>query len=113
MFDIAFSKYPTHNRSIQYSPYEVCIMSAITALDLRKIAPAQCHAMVCERFQSLPVGEHFELVLGHAPEPLQLQLEALWPNQLNWTVVEAGASQWCVRITRQPAGKTCCGCCCG
>ena len=38
---------------------------------------------------------------------------AMVPNQKGWEVLQAGPDEWRIRISRRPAGKSCCGCCSG
>ncbi|PXW93364.1 uncharacterized protein (DUF2249 family) [Sphaerotilus hippei] len=88
-------------------------MSSVTLLDVRQIPAPLRHATLFDLFLGLPAGDGFELLNDHEPVPLQQQFQARWPGQFDWTVLEAGPAQWRVRITRQAAGKSCCGCCGG
>ncbi|MFO1339396.1 MAG: DUF2249 domain-containing protein [Burkholderiaceae bacterium] len=83
------------------------------ALDVRRLPPQQRHATIFATFESLPPGGSLELHNDHDPMPLRAQFLAQWPGQFNWEYLEAGPALWRVRITRQAAGKSCCGCCSG
>jgi uncharacterized protein (DUF2249 family) len=86
---------------------------ALDVIDVRTIAPHARHGLIFARFQALPVGGWFELHSDHEPLPLRQQFEAQWPGQFDWETLEAGPAQWRLRISRKPAGKSCCGCCGG
>ena len=84
-----------------------------THIDVREIAPRERHATIFATFQGLAPGESFELVTDHEPVPLAMQFQIEWPGQFEWQVIEAGPVEWRVRIVRQAARKSCCGCCGG
>jgi uncharacterized protein (DUF2249 family) len=80
-------------------------------IDVRLIPPDQRHAIVFQHFEALPVGGWIDLLADHEPLPLKGQFQAQWPGQFDWQTLEAGPALWCVRLSRKPAGKACCGCC--
>jgi uncharacterized protein (DUF2249 family) len=82
-------------------------------LDLRRLAPRDRHSTVFGACQQLPLGAAFELVNDHNPQPLQQQVQQQWAEQLSWQVLEAGPSQWRVRIQRVGEPRSCCGSCGG
>ncbi len=82
-------------------------------IDVRLIPPPQRHATIFQRFEQLPVGGWIDLLADHEPRPLQGQFQALWPDLFSWEVLQAGPDEWRIRISRRPAGKSCCGCCSG
>jgi uncharacterized protein (DUF2249 family) len=89
-------------------------MTAVSpAFDVRQMPPHLRHATLFDAFQALPADGSFELVNDHDPVPLRQQFQAQWPGQFTWTALESGPDHWRVRITRQAAGKSCCGCCGG
>jgi len=87
--------------------------STTEVIDVRLIPPYERHARIFSAFQALAAGEGFELHSDHEPVPLRQQFEAQWPGQFDWQTLEAGPAQWRLRISRKPAGKSCCGCCGG
>jgi len=91
----------------------VAATPAAEVIDVRLIAPQERHARIFETFQALPVGSWFYLLSDHEPLPLRQQFEAQWPGQFDWEALETGPAQWRLRISRKPAGKSCCGCCGG
>ena len=82
-----------------------------TVIDARLLAPQVRHATIFAAFQQLAVGAAFDLLSDHEPRPLHAQFMQQWPDQFTWDTLEAGPAQWRTRITRLPAGKSCCGCC--
>jgi uncharacterized protein (DUF2249 family) len=82
-------------------------------IDVRLIAPPDRHAAVSAAFLSLAPGGSFNLLSDHEPRPLHSQFLQQWPGQFGWDVLEAGPSQWHIRINREAAAKGCCGCCGG
>jgi len=91
------------------------IVPADTALviDVRLIAPSERHRLVFQSFERLRAGASFELQSDHEPLPLKHQLQSLWAGQFDWDLLEAGPTQWRVRIARRAAAASCCGCCGG
>jgi len=91
-----------------------CAVPAVPpVIDVRLIPPAQRHGLIFQHFESLPIGAWFELHADHEPLPLKQQFQSLWPGQFDWEVLEAGPTQWRLRIGRRPAAQSCCGCCSG
>lgn len=84
-----------------------------TALDLRALPPVERHPSIFSRFAQLAGGESFEIVNDHDPLPLRRQLQALWPGQYDWQVLEQGPAVWSVRISRKATATGCCGGCGG
>ena len=72
--------------------------NASDALDVRRLAPAQRHVEIFERFNALPIGGSFILVNDHDPKPLYYQLNAEYQGQLLWEYQEQGPAVWRVRM---------------
>ncbi|MGB6191880.1 MAG: DUF2249 domain-containing protein [Terracidiphilus sp.] len=69
-------------------------------LDLREVPRPQRHPQVFAKFDALPVGEWFELVNDHDPVPLQRQMQAMRPDQAEWSYVERGPDVFRIRVRR-------------
>ncbi len=82
-------------------------------MDVRLIPPPQRHLRIFAAYESLPVGGSFELHNDHDPLPLRQQFQELWPDLFGWDYLERGPGLFRVRISRMPAGRSCCGCCSG
>ena len=82
-------------------------------MDVRLIPPSQRHLRIFAAYESLPVGGSFELQNDHDPVPLRQQFQELWPDRFGWDYLERGPELFRVRISRESAGKSCCGCCSG
>lgn len=76
----------------------------MTQLDVRTILPRDRHPMIFELFDTLKVGESFELVNDHAPKPLYYQFLHERTGLFEWDYLEEGPETWRVRITRTAAG---------
>lgn len=74
-------------------------------LDVRKIQPRERHPMIFSTFDSLKLGESFELVNDHAPTPLYYQFLHERPGQFEWNKLEEGPETWRVAITRTAAAS--------
>lgn len=74
--------------------------AALRVLDVRTITPRERHPRIFQLFNSLEVGEAFELINDHDPKPLYYQFQAERPGQLDWQYLEQGPETWRVRITR-------------
>ncbi|HOA23702.1 MAG TPA: DUF2249 domain-containing protein [Aggregatilineales bacterium] len=74
--------------------------AALRVLDVRTITPRERHPRIFQLFDSLEVGEAFELINDHDPKPLYYQFQAERPGQLDWQYLEQGPETWRVRITR-------------
>ena len=74
--------------------------AALRVLDVRTITPRERHPRIFQLFDSLEVGEAFELINDHDPKPLYYQFQADRPGQLDWQYLEQGPETWRVRITR-------------
>ena len=61
---------------------------------------SQKHGLVITRCRALALGDYFVLRNGHAPEPLRVQLEAVYPEAFRWDYLrdEPGLAE--VRITK-------------
>ncbi len=88
-------------------------MSTLVQLDLTPIAPAQQQSALLEAFAALPAGQSLEWTQTQDPLSLQQQLLTLWPGQFTWARQDQDGERWTLRLTRKPAGKSCCGCCGG
>ena len=75
--------------------------AALRVLDVRTITPRERHPRIFQLFDSLEVGEAFELINDHDPKPLYYQFQAERPGLLEWEYLEQGPETWLVRI-----GKT-------
>lgn len=93
-------------------------MSQATPLDLRALPPAQRHPLIFSTFDALAEGAAFEIVNDHDPVPLFTQFSRTRGGQFDWQYLQAGPSEWQVRITRTRAGVPasgdtgCCSCSC-
>ncbi|MDL5034067.1 DUF2249 domain-containing protein [Pelomonas sp. APW6] len=84
---------------------------SVPRIHVPDLPPQERHPTLFSAFEALPVGGSFELSNDHNPEPLRRQFQVLWPDQFAWDALESGPELWKVRISRKPAGKSCCGCC--
>lgn len=95
--------------------------AAPATVDLRTMAPRERHARVIGLADALPLGQSFQLLNDHDPQPLRYQLEDRSFGQFEWSVLESGPTVWRLQITRvgakaKPEGTdSCCsgGACCG
>jgi uncharacterized protein (DUF2249 family) len=90
--------------------------STHAALDLRTLAPQQRHASVFAAFDALPLGDAFELINDHNPQPLYHQFRGRAPGNFAWHTLQSGPDVW--RISIQKLGRAhgageCCGVCGG
>lgn len=69
-------------------------------LDLREVPRPQRHPLVFARFDALGVGESFELVNDHDPVPLHRQMQAMRPDQAEWSYVQRGPDVFRIRVQR-------------
>jgi uncharacterized protein (DUF2249 family) len=69
-------------------------------IDVRTIEPRDRHPLIFRTFDSLAVGESFELVNDHAPRPLYYQFSHERTDLFSWEYLEEGPEVWRVRITR-------------
>lgn len=67
-------------------------------MDVRQLVPAQRHARIFERINTLEPGSAFMLVNDHDPKPLYYQLQAEYPDQFTWEYAERGPEVWRVAI---------------
>lgn len=86
---------------------------AVPQIDLRRLTPAERQPALLALFQHLQPGDAFDLLSDEAPAALQQQLQAHWPGQFSWTEAGTGPTLWQARVSRLPAGRSCCGCCGG
>lgn len=70
-------------------------------IDVRTIIPRERHPLIFQRLAELNAGEVLRLVNDHNPKPLRYQLEAEYPGQFRWDVVEDGPEQWQIDIVSQ------------
>ncbi len=70
------------------------------SLDVRRLPPAQRHALIFQTCGKLPVGEAIVLVNDHDPKPLRYQFDAESPGQFGFSYLEAGPEVWRVEIKR-------------
>lgn len=76
------------------------IAAASPELDLRDVPRPQRHPLVFARFDALDIGESFELVNDHDPIPLHRQMDAMRPEQAEWSYVERGPEVFRIRVRR-------------
>ena len=88
-------------------------IAAMPHIHVPSLPPQERHPTIFGTFEALPAGGWLELSNDHNPEPLRRQFQVMWPGQFEWEALESGPEQWRVRISRKPAGKSCCGCCGG
>lgn len=69
-------------------------------IDVRTIAPRDRHPLIFRTFETLQVGEAFQLVNDHDPKPLHYQFQAEYPGLVTWSYLEQGPDVWRVRIAR-------------
>jgi uncharacterized protein (DUF2249 family) len=77
----------------------------LTHFDVRSIPCRVKHAQIIQRWQELPVGEHFVLVNDHDPVPLYYQFATIFPGEFTWEHLIAGPDVFHVKISRVAAGK--------
>lgn len=85
-------------------------------LDLRALAPHERHARVFATFDALRLGDAFELLNDHDPQPLYHQFRAQAPGNFAWHYVQSGPDTWRVSIRklgRAHGAGECCGVCGG
>ena len=70
-------------------------------LDVREIPPRERHPRIFRVFDDLAPGEAFVLINDHDPTPLDYQLRAERPGQVDWTYLEEGPEVWRVRIGKR------------
>jgi regulator of cell morphogenesis and NO signaling len=75
----------------------------MTIVDVREIVPRDRHPLIFQTFDSLPAGEHFELINDHDPKPLYYQFLHERPDQFTWEYLEQGPTVWRVAIGRPMA----------
>lgn len=73
----------------------------VTELDVRVVPPARRHAEIFAKFSALENGESLILVNDHYPKPLLYQLQAEYPGEFEWNVLEAGPRRYRVEIQRR------------
>ena len=77
----------------------------LTHFDVRTIPCRVKHAQIIQRWQELPVGQHFVLINDHDPVPLYYQFATIFPGQFTWEHLIAGPDVFHVKITRVAAAK--------
>ncbi len=77
----------------------------IETLDLRSLSHADRLPTILGKWQSLPVGQTFRLVVEHDPMPLQFLLRGESPGEFDWRYDEKGPEKWVIGITRVAAAK--------
>lgn len=92
-------------------------MSTSPALNLDSVAAdvpvlAELEA-VLKHFANLPYGDAVELQCDHEPVELKQQVQALWPDQFEWQLLDAGLDRSRFRVTRKQTVQRCCGACSG
>lgn len=90
--------------------------SASPALDLRSLAAHERPARVFSMFDALRLGDAFELINDHDPQPLYHQFRTRTPGNFAWHYVQSGPHTWRVSIRklgRAHGAGECCGACGG
>lgn len=73
---------------------------AVTPLDVRSEPPVRRHELIFNTFDTLAVGDGFELINDHDPKPLYYQLEAEQTGKFSWEYLEQGPEVWRVEVGR-------------
>ncbi len=68
-------------------------------VDVRPLIPRDRHKTFFDRLAALATGETLRLINDHDPVPLRYQLDAEFPSQYLWTVVESGPDRWVADLT--------------
>lgn len=93
-------------------------MQSTNTFDLRPLAPAQRHSLAVQVFETLGMGQAFELINDHEPRSLLMQFQQLFGQSFEWQVMAADPGAWRIRISRVAAGAApaggqgCCSCSC-
>lgn len=69
-------------------------------LDLRRVPRPERHPMVFGTFDSIAVGDFFEIINDHDPVPLHRQVDEMRPGQAEWTYIERGPEVYHIRVRR-------------
>ncbi len=69
-------------------------------VDLRGTPHDRRHSIVFWAFDRLNAGEAFFLVNDHDPQPLRMQMEALYPGELAWEYTQQGPTEYRIKISR-------------
>lgn len=72
-------------------------------LDLREVPRPQRHPLVFAKFDGLAVGESFVLINDHDPIPLNRQMEAMRPEQVEWSYILRGPGIFKIQVRRVSA----------
>lgn len=92
---------------------------AAELIDVRIVPPPSRHPLIFGTFDALSLGEGFEIVNDHDPQPLRSHFARTRPGQYVWRYLESGPRRWHVRIDRVAAGpisdvtSACHACSCG
>jgi uncharacterized protein (DUF2249 family) len=78
----------------------------LTHFDVRSIPCRVKHAQIIQRWQALPVGEHFVLINDHDPVPLYYQFATVFPGEFTWEHLVAGPDVFHVKISRVAAARS-------
>ncbi|MBL8340100.1 MAG: DUF2249 domain-containing protein [Rubrivivax sp.] len=77
---------------------------AAELIDVRIVPPPRRHPLIFGTFDTLELGEGFEIVNDHDPAPLRAHFERTRPGQYVWRYLETGPLRWHVRIDRVASG---------
>jgi uncharacterized protein (DUF2249 family) len=72
----------------------------VKELDIRPVPPREKHPTIFKAFDSLTVGQSFQLINDHDPMPLYYQFNVERPNKFDWEYVEKGPQVWRVNISK-------------
>jgi uncharacterized protein (DUF2249 family) len=78
------------------------ILQTPETLDVRPIPHGERHPRIFGIYARLRPGESFVLVNNHDPKPLRREFTATYPDQFGWEYLQAGPTEWRVRIGRLP-----------
>ena len=78
----------------------------LTHFDVRAIPCRVKHAQIIQRWQALPLGEHFVLINDHDPVPLYYQFATVFPGEFTWEHLVAGPDVFHVKISRVAPAKS-------
>ncbi|MGI8415638.1 MAG: DUF2249 domain-containing protein, partial [Nakamurella sp.] len=63
-------------------------------LDVRPLRKTERHPAIFRRYDSLAVGEHFELINSHDPKHLRDEFDVEFPGGYRWDYLERGPELW-------------------
>lgn len=79
---------------------EEIVIGPDRVLDVRDVPCSIKHGLIIRTWLEMPVGQHFILVNGHDPVPLQYQFSAEWPEAFAWEHLVKQPEEVRVKITK-------------